>query len=82
MNARLWASTAGGSDDHYITQRNPDNSTHDFVDYDANLTHLRTACPRQAAKVLKRIDGTGPRARRGARLPRPGARDLPSLSVA
>ena len=38
INARLWDAT---SNDHYITQLNPDNSTRDFVDYDSNLLAVR-----------------------------------------
>lgn len=34
MNDYLWNTT---SNDHYITQLNPDGTTRDFVDYDSNL---------------------------------------------
>ena len=55
MNAHLWA------DDHYITQLNPDGTTRDFVDYDANLLAVAfgVASPARAAKVLARVD-SGP----------------------
>ena len=55
MNAMLWAADG----DHYITQRNPDGSTRDFVDYDANLIALAHNVPNttaQAQKILSRID--------------------------
>ena len=62
LNNRLWASGDGG-DDHYITQLNPDGSTRDFVDYDANLIAVAhgvaggsNASNGRAAKVLARVD--------------------------
>jgi hypothetical protein len=44
--------------DHFITQRNPDNSTADFVDYDANLLAVMAgvATPAQAALIFARVD--------------------------
>ena len=53
MNRHLW------SEDHYITQLNPDGSTRDFVDYDANLLAIASgvASPEQAAAILARVDG-------------------------
>jgi hypothetical protein len=52
MNERLWAG------DHYITQLNPDGTTRDFVDYDANLLAVAfgVAPPDRAAKILARVD--------------------------
>ncbi|MCW2952570.1 MAG: hypothetical protein JWQ48_1740 [Conexibacter sp.] len=53
MNEHLWAG------DHYITQLNPDGTTRDFVDYDANLLAVAfgVTSPDQATKVLARVDG-------------------------
>jgi len=55
MNEHLWAG------DHYITQLNPDGSTRDFVDYDANLLAVAfgVAPPERAQKILARVD-SGP----------------------
>ena len=55
MNQRLWDRA---DNDHYITQLNPDNSTRDFVDYDANLIAIAHAIPsiEQSTAILKRID--------------------------
>jgi hypothetical protein len=55
MNAHLWAG------DHYITQLNPDGTTRDFVDYDANLLAVAfgVAPADRAAKILARVD-SGP----------------------
>jgi hypothetical protein len=55
MNDRLWAG------DHYVTQLNPDGSTRDFVDYDANLLAVAygVAPPDRARAVLDRVD-SGP----------------------
>ena len=52
MNKLLW-----NGEDHYFTQRNPDGTTRDFVDYDSNLLALAAgvASPQQAAAVLGRI---------------------------
>jgi hypothetical protein len=52
MNTHLWAG------DHYITQLNPDGTTRDFVDYDANLLAVAfgIAPPGRAKLVLARID--------------------------
>ena len=58
-----------GGDDHYITQLNPDNTTRDFVDYDANLIALAHGVPataEQAARIFKRIDGGRCSANQGA----------------
>jgi hypothetical protein len=46
------------TDDHYITQRNPDGTTRDFVDYDSNLLAVawRIADLDFARQILKRID--------------------------
>jgi hypothetical protein len=54
MNAHLWD---GGSNDHYITQLNPDGTTRDFVDYDANLIALAhgVAPADRAKRVLDRV---------------------------
>jgi len=57
VNEKLWAKENG--QDHYITQLNPDGTTRDFVDYDANLIALAHGIPKtkeQARKVLERID--------------------------
>jgi hypothetical protein len=52
MNAHLWAG------DHYITQLNPDGTTRDFVDYDANLLAVAfgVAPPDRVAKIISRVD--------------------------
>jgi hypothetical protein len=52
INAHLWAG------DHYITQLNPDGSTRDFVDYDANLLAVAfgIAPPDRAKLILSRVD--------------------------
>jgi hypothetical protein len=39
MNTHLW------SDDHYVTQMNPDGSTRDFIDYDSNLIATAAGVP-------------------------------------
>eukprot|EP00730_Choanoeca_flexa_P003156 TRINITY_DN11310_c0_g1_i3.p1 TRINITY_DN11310_c0_g1~~TRINITY_DN11310_c0_g1_i3.p1 ORF type:complete len:844 (+),score=181.87 TRINITY_DN11310_c0_g1_i3:336-2534(+) len=56
----LWASPGRGlgTDDHYITQLNTDNTTRDFVDYDSNLMAVAHRIPSldRAAKVLTRVD--------------------------
>jgi len=47
------------SGDHYITQRNPDGTIRDFVDYDSNLIALAHAVPTtkdQATRIMKRVD--------------------------
>src|SRR5439155_18724005 len=55
MNDLLWAG------DHYVTQLNPDGSTRDLVDYDANLLAVGfgVAPPDRAQKILARVD-SGP----------------------
>lgn len=55
MNTHLWAH------DHYITQLNPDGSTRDFVDYDANLLAVAfgIAPPERAKLILSRVDSGG-----------------------
>ena len=52
MNEWLW------SGDHYVTQLNPDGSTRDFVDYDANVLAVAfgVAPPDRAQAILKRVD--------------------------
>jgi len=54
-NNLLWNTTAN---DHYITQRNPNNTTRDFVDYDSNLLAVafNVAPTDRATSVLQRID--------------------------
>lgn len=44
--------------DHFVTQRNPDGTVRDFVDFDANTIAIAfgAATPDQAAKILNRID--------------------------
>jgi hypothetical protein len=56
MNAILWNTV---ENDHYITQRDKDNTTRDFVDYDSNLIAIATgvAPPDRVPRILKRIDG-------------------------
>ena len=46
------------SGDHFITQRNLDNTIRDFVDYDANLIGVAAGIPPAgwATKILARID--------------------------
>jgi hypothetical protein len=60
VNALLWAypGVGLGGDDHYITQRNPDNSSRDFCDYDANLIAVAHHIPDvdRAKRVLQRVD--------------------------
>ena len=55
MNERLW------SGDHYITQLNPDGTTRDLVDYDANVLAVAfgVAPPDRAQAALARVD-SGP----------------------
>ena len=67
MNAKLWAPAASG-DDHFITQLNPDGTTRDFIDYDANLIALAHGVPdpERAARALKRIDSGRCSAAQGA----------------
>jgi hypothetical protein len=52
MNERLWTG------DHYVTQLNPDGSTRDLVDYDANLLAVAfgVAPPDRAQAILERVD--------------------------
>ena len=52
----LWNTT---TNDHYVTQRNPDGTTRDFVDYDANLIAVAAGIPDttdRSLAVLGRID--------------------------
>ena len=68
MNTHLW------SGDHYITQLNPDGSTRDFVDYDANLLAVAfgVAPPDRAKAILARVDsGSCTHADPAAGRPRP-----------
>ena len=53
MEDLLW-----NGDDHYLTQRNPDNTTRDFVDYDANLIAVAHGIgdTERIEKVLARVD--------------------------
>ena len=55
MNERLW------SGDHYVTQLNPDGTTRDLVDYDANVLAVAfgVAPPARAEAILARVD-SGP----------------------
>lgn len=55
-DAMLWNNE---TDDHYVTQLNPDGTTRDFVDYDANLIALAygIAPADRATKVFQRVDG-------------------------
>jgi len=61
VNTLLWASKGRGrgGDDHFITQLNPDDTTRDFVDYDANLIAIAHGIPDldRAKRFLKRMDG-------------------------
>lgn len=56
MDLLLWNRL---EDDHYVTQLNPDGSSTDFVDYDANLIALAHGIAPQdrAFRLLGRIDG-------------------------
>lgn len=68
MNTRLWAG------DHYVTQLNPDGTTRDFVDYDANLLAVAfgIAPPDRAKLILARVDsGSCTHADPAAGRPRP-----------
>jgi hypothetical protein len=58
IRAELW-----DGHDHFITQKNPDGSKRDFVDYDGNYAALAlgVADVPQAAKLLQRLDA-GPHA--------------------
>eukprot|EP00759_Apiculatamorpha_spiralis_P004357 PhF_6_TR12594/c0_g1_i1/m.19846 len=54
VNSHLW------SNDHYITQRNPDGTIRDFVDYDSNFIALANGIPTNQSmvqKVFSRLDG-------------------------
>ena len=44
VEQKLWAGVAQGGD-HFITQLNPDGSTRDLVDYDANFIALAMGIP-------------------------------------
>lgn len=58
MNNALWDTT---SNDHFLTQRNPDGTSRDFVDYDANLLAIQAgvATGGRAQAILNRVD-SGP----------------------
>jgi len=55
VEEKLWSNE---SNDHYVTQLNPDGSSRDFVDYDANLIALAhgIASKDRASAVFKRVD--------------------------
>lgn len=55
MDAKLWDTA---SDDHYVTQLNPDGTTVDMVDYDSNLLAIAwgVAPAQRAQAALKRLD--------------------------
>jgi len=56
MNELLWNTTAN---DHYITQLNPDGTTRDFVDYDANLLAVAFGAAEteeRMTSILARVD--------------------------
>ena len=57
VNAKLWAEEGSGGD-HYITQLNPDGTTRDFIDYDANLIAVAHGVPEmdRARQILARVD--------------------------
>ena len=54
INSKLWDHA---SNDHYITQLNPDNSTEDFLDIDSNLMAVAfgVADETRAAAIMKRL---------------------------
>jgi hypothetical protein len=56
VDAMLWNNE---TEDHYVTQLNPDGTNRDFVDYDANLIALAhgIAPAERAAATFKRVDG-------------------------
>lgn len=58
MNQWLWSEN---DDDHFITQRNPDGTTRDFIDYDSNLLAVAAGIVSddRAKKILARVD-SGP----------------------
>jgi len=58
MNTWLWDPV---SNDHYLTQINPDRTTRDFVDYDSQLLAVAFGVcpPERIASVLRRVD-SGP----------------------
>jgi len=60
VNEQLWAGEDAGAD-HFITQLNPDGTTRDFVDYDANLIAVANGVSDEARSRLiqKRVD-SGP----------------------
>jgi hypothetical protein len=66
MQRQLWpaAGEGVGGDDHFLTQRNPDNSIVDMVDYDANLLAVayNVTTDAQAKRFMARI-GKNPCAR-------------------
>jgi len=55
-DSMLWDNETG---DHYVTQLNPDGTSRDFVDYDANLIALAHGIPGadRAKRAFARIDG-------------------------
>ena len=56
MDRYLWNTT---SNDHFITQLNPDGSTRDFVDYDSNLIAVAFGAvndPVKIESILRRVD--------------------------
>lgn len=63
LNSGLW-----DGHDHYITQRNPDWSTRDMVDYDGNYAAVAfgAADKEQAAAIMRRLDA-GPHTHPGNR---------------
>ena len=64
LRRELWDGT-----DHFITQRNPDGSTRDFVDYDGNFAALANGVldkPSDQMQLLKRLD-SGPHVHPGGR---------------
>ena len=54
INSKLWDHA---SNDHYVTQLNPDNSTEDFLDIDSNLMAVAfgVADETRAAAIMKRL---------------------------
>ncbi|MBU6410862.1 MAG: hypothetical protein KGR98_10795, partial [Verrucomicrobia bacterium] len=64
LNAGLW-----NGRDHYVTQRNPDWSIRDMVDYDGNYAAIAfgaTTDPHRIAAIYRRLDG-GPHTHPGNR---------------
>ena len=56
----LWdgKDNGSGSDDHFITQRNPNGTVRDLVDYDGNFAALAFGVPDEAnaRRLLRRLD--------------------------